>query len=43
VSTAQGEQPWFRASFGQFSTTNVTKLPHDHHELMGMVAPRRCS
>jgi hypothetical protein len=40
VSTAQGEQPWFRANFGQFSTTNVTKLPHDHHELMGMVAPR---
>ena len=40
VQTAQGEQPWFRANFGQFATTNVTRLPHDHHELMGMVAPR---
>jgi hypothetical protein len=40
VQTAQGEQPWFRANFGQFATTNVTKLPIDHHELMGMVAPR---
>ena len=40
VQTEQGEQPWFRANFGQFATTNVTRLPHDHHELMGMVAPR---
>jgi hypothetical protein len=40
VQAAQGEQPWFRANFGQFATTSVTKLPHDHHELMGMVAPR---
>jgi hypothetical protein len=40
VATAQGEQPWFRANFGQFATANVAKLPHDHHELMGMVAPR---
>lgn len=40
VQAAQGEQPWFRANFGQFATTNVTKLPYDHHELMGMVAPR---
>jgi hypothetical protein len=40
VQTAQSEQPWFRANFGQFATTNVSKLPHDHHELMGMVAPR---
>ena len=40
VRTAQGEQPWFRANFGQFATPNVPRLPHDHHELMGMVAPR---
>ncbi|MEY2935730.1 MAG: hypothetical protein RL033_6479, partial [Pseudomonadota bacterium] len=40
VQTAQGEQPWFRANFGQFATPNVTRLPHDHHELLGMVAPR---
>jgi hypothetical protein len=40
VVTAQGEQPWFRESFGQFATTNVTRLPFDHHMVMGLVAPR---
>ena len=31
---------WFRDSMMQFSGDNVYKLPHDHHELMAMVAPR---
>ncbi|MEJ7589475.1 MAG: hypothetical protein WKI04_18130 [Ferruginibacter sp.] len=31
---------WFRDSMRQFAGTNVSKLPHDHHELMAMVAPR---
>jgi len=30
---------WFRNSMSQFSNA-VSKLPHDHHELMAMVAPR---
>ena len=41
LSSAAGEQPWFRASFGPtFGGRNVTKLPFDHHMLMGLVAPR---
>jgi hypothetical protein len=41
LSSAAGEQPWFRANFGQnFSGNNVTRLPFDHHTVMGMVAPR---
>jgi hypothetical protein len=39
LSEAQGEQPWFRANFSQFSRA-VTRLPYDHHMLLGMVAPR---
>jgi hypothetical protein len=31
---------WFRDNMRQFSGSNVAKLPHDHHELMAMVAPR---
>jgi hypothetical protein len=31
---------WFMESMFQFAGTNVSKLPHDHHELMAMVAPR---
>src|SRR5690606_10066523 len=31
---------WFMGSMRQFSGANVSKLPHDHHELMAMVAPR---
>ncbi len=31
---------WFKEDMRQFSGTNVSKLPHDHHELMAMVAPR---
>ncbi|MFA0964974.1 T9SS type A sorting domain-containing protein [Roseivirga sp. BDSF3-8] len=31
---------WFMESMFQFAGSNVSKLPHDHHELMAMVAPR---
>jgi hypothetical protein len=31
---------WFGGQMRQFSGDNGYKLPHDHHELMGMVAPR---
>src|SRR5688572_7994105 len=31
---------WFRDDMRQFSGSNVSYLPHDHHELMAMVAPR---
>lgn len=31
---------WFKESMWQFAGSNVSKLPHDHHELMAMVAPR---
>jgi hypothetical protein len=31
---------WFREDMRQFAGTNVAKLPHDHHELMAMIAPR---
>ncbi|HEX6427137.1 MAG TPA: hypothetical protein VF008_05600, partial [Niastella sp.] len=31
---------WFSNDMFQFAGTNVSKLPHDHHELMAMVAPR---
>lgn len=31
---------WFMQSMFQFAGNNVPKLPHDHHELMAMVAPR---
>ncbi|MEI9945784.1 MAG: carbohydrate-binding protein [Chitinophagaceae bacterium] len=31
---------WFKDSMRQFAGTNVSRLPHDHHELMAMVAPR---
>jgi hypothetical protein len=41
LSSAAGEQPWFRADFGQnFGGNNVTRLPFDHHMVMGLVAPR---
>ena len=41
LSNAANEQPWFRANFGQnFGNANVTRLPFDHHMVMGMVAPR---
>jgi hypothetical protein len=31
---------WFIESMFQFAGKNTAKLPHDHHELMAMVAPR---
>lgn len=31
---------WFMESMFRFSGSNVAKLPHDHHELMTMIAPR---
>ncbi|WP_205504314.1 glucuronyl esterase domain-containing protein [Rufibacter psychrotolerans] len=31
---------WFRDDMRQFAGNNVAKLPHDHHELMAMIAPR---
>lgn len=31
---------WFKEDMFRFSGKNVSKLPHDHHELMAMVAPR---
>jgi hypothetical protein len=41
LDSAYYEQPWFSTNLLQFgSTTNVNKLPFDHHELAGMVAPR---
>jgi (4-O-methyl)-D-glucuronate---lignin esterase len=42
LASAAGEQPWFRESFGQFgkTSTDVTRLPFDHHMVLGLVAPR---
>jgi len=41
LDSAYGEQPWFGTALQQFGTSaNVNKLPFDHHQLMGMVAPR---
>nr|HPR31404.1 hypothetical protein [Prolixibacteraceae bacterium] len=31
---------WFISDMFQFSGKNVSKLPHDHHELMALIAPR---
>ncbi|WP_195809234.1 glucuronyl esterase domain-containing protein [Hymenobacter polaris] len=31
---------WFKDDMKQFADANVPKLPHDHHELMAMIAPR---
>lgn len=31
---------WFGDQMRQFALDNVYKMPHDHHELMAMVAPR---
>lgn len=40
LSNAAQEQPWFRANFGSNFGNKVTRLPFDHHQVMGMVAPR---
>src|SRR5262245_47958296 len=39
LSEIVGENVWFRANFNQFSGT-ATKLPFDHHSVIGLVAPR---
>jgi len=31
---------WFMESMFKWAGSNVTKLPHDHHELVAMIAPR---
>lgn len=31
---------WFMTSMWDFSGLNTAKLPHDHHELIAMIAPR---
>ncbi|MGY3091313.1 hypothetical protein ACVWYF_004379 [Hymenobacter sp. UYAg731] len=31
---------WFKDDMVQFADTNVVRMPHDHHELMAMIAPR---
>ena len=33
------ENVWFRSSFGQFGA-GAAKLPYDHHQVLGLVAPR---
>lgn len=38
LSNAQGA-PWYRQDLSRFNDA-VIKLPYDHHELMGMIAPR---
>lgn len=39
LSEITGENVWFRSSFSQFNNT-ANKLPFDHHQILGMVAPR---
>lgn len=34
-----GENVWFTGTFNQFNNS-ATRLPFDHHEILGMVAPR---
>jgi hypothetical protein len=41
LDSAYGEQPWFGTALQPFGTSaNANKLPFDHHQLLGMVAPR---
>jgi len=39
LSEIVGENVWFRSNFSQFGSA-AGKLPFDHHELEGLVAPR---
>ncbi|HKX32370.1 MAG TPA: BACON domain-containing carbohydrate-binding protein [Blastocatellia bacterium] len=39
LSEIVNENVWFRANFNQFSNA-ATKLPFDHHSIIGLVAPR---
>jgi len=34
------DHKWFREDMFAFAGNNVSRLPHDHHQLMAMVAPR---
>jgi hypothetical protein len=34
------DRNWFKNDMFDFSGTNTAKLPHDHHELCAMIAPR---
>nr|GAT49608.1 predicted protein [Mycena chlorophos] len=34
------ENVWFSPLFDQFANTSVNRLPFDHHQLLGLVAPR---
>ena len=41
LSNVAGGTNWFRASFSRsFNDASVGKIPFDHHELAGMIAPR---
>jgi hypothetical protein len=41
LSNVAGGTNWFRASFNSsFSDSSVDRIPYDHHELAGLVAPR---
>ena len=39
-SLTNTDHKWFASQMFKFSQNNVYKLPHDHHQLMAMVAPR---
>lgn len=39
LSEVSHESSWFRSSFEQFGD-DASKLPFDHHQLLGLVAPR---
>jgi (4-O-methyl)-D-glucuronate---lignin esterase len=39
LSEIVNENVWFRANFNQFSSA-ATRLPFDHHSIIGLVAPR---
>lgn len=39
-SATRTDFSWFMQNLRPFNRNNIYKLPHDHHELMSMVAPR---
>ena len=39
LSQIVGENVWFRPNFNQFSSS-ATRLPFDHHSIIGLIAPR---
>ena len=41
LSNVAGGTNWFRASFSSdFGNSTIDRIPYDHHELAGMIAPR---